>query len=337
MVLGGIALASVLQLLNLKQQLADKQAAVLALTSQNDGLQERVDALEAERRSAEERLETLKNQLIAKTGEIDQLRRATSDLQAKYDVFQFEKDRLTEQVTRLTQERDEATSRVLAMESEKRELEQAASRFRERFALLDRDYQDVAARLAELERGGQGGSGIQPMVRARMDPSVSESSGASSPRRVSVIAGTPQAVTTRAEGSKTASAASDSPSSVNVTVSAVTPEPGPSLGSGIANSSMAQTIELPPIVVRKDEAVSPHAIRSRVVETNRAHHFIILDKGAQDGVLTGMTFEVQRGGVKVAHVTAVRVRPQLSACEVAPSAADSPFPQVGDVAVQRSP
>ena len=327
LVLGGIALASVLQLLNLKQQLTDKQSAILALTTQNEQLQEQVETLEAERRSTAERLDALKTQVLAKTTETDQLRQAMSDLQAKYDVFEFEKNRLAEHVNQLTQERDDATSRLLALESEKKELEQAATRFRERFALLDRDYQQLAARLADAEHGPQG-AGIQPAVRARMDAPVSNSSS-----RALASSRSPSMSFTAAPPP---SAAAPDASSVKVTVSGMSPDSGPAVMSSVATAPMGQTIELPPIVVRKDEATGSHALRARVVEVNRAHQFIIVDQGAQDGVLTGMSFDIQRGGVKVAQATAVRVRPQLTACEVAP-APDSPFPQVGDVAVQRAP
>lgn len=337
LVLAGVAFLSVLQLLNLKQQLTDKQSAILALTTQNEQLQEEVETLEAERRSTAERLETLKTQVLAKTTEVDQLRQAMSDLQAKYDVFEFEKNRLTEQVNQLTSERDDATSRLLALEAEKKDLEQAATRFRERFALLDRDYQQLAARVTETERGQTGG-GIQSAVRARLDAPVSAGARALASSRGSSMDLRTGSVRSGSPGAARAVASVEdvSPSAVKVTVSGVSPDAGPTVMSSVAASPMAQTIELPPIVVRKDEAAGSRALRARVVEVNRAHQFIIIDQGAQDGVLTGMSFDLQRGGVKVAQATAVRVRPQLTACEVAP-APGAPFPQVGDVAVQRAP
>lgn len=96
------------------------------------------------------------------------------------------------------------------------------------------------------------------------------------------------------------------------------------------------TLELPPIIVRRDGAGISGPVRGRLVEVNQPHQFIVVDKGAVDGVRVGMTFDVLRGsgGETVAQATVVRVRPQLAACDFV--GATGGAPQVGDVAVQRN-
>ena len=98
----------------------------------------------------------------------------------------------------------------------------------------------------------------------------------------------------------------------------------------------AQTVELPPIVVRKDQSGIGLPVRGQVVEVNEAHRFVVVDKGANDGVAIGMIFDLLRAGARVAQAVAVRVRPQLAACDLVTSQSPE-FPRVGDVAIQRNP
>jgi peptidoglycan hydrolase CwlO-like protein len=94
-----------------------------------------------------------------------------------------------------------------------------------------------------------------------------------------------------------------------------------------------QAVELPPIVVRKDQAGAALPIRGRLVEVNEGHRFVVLDKGVSDGVRVGMTFDILRGGTTVAQAVAIRVRPQLAACDVIASRSPG-TPQPGDLAIQ---
>jgi cell shape-determining protein MreC len=116
-----------------------------------------------------------------------------------------------------------------------------------------------------------------------------------------------------------------------VTVSGRTEEQEPST----VTPSYSQTIELPPIVVKKDSASTALPVRAQVVEANGTKRFVVIDKGSNDGVTNGMNFDILRGGNKIAQVVAVRVRPTIAACDVS----FSQSPQVlrsGDTAVQRS-
>ena len=96
------------------------------------------------------------------------------------------------------------------------------------------------------------------------------------------------------------------------------------------------TVELPPIVVRKDQAGMSIPVRGRIVEVNEPHRFIVVDKGSMDGVHVGMTFDIVRGASTIGRATAVRVRPQLCACDILRAKTPGPL-QAGDQAVQSGP
>jgi len=95
-------------------------------------------------------------------------------------------------------------------------------------------------------------------------------------------------------------------------------------------------VELPPILVRKDQAGMAVPVRGRVLDVNDQHNFLVVDKGSVDGVRVGMVFDIVRGANTVGRASVVRVRPQLSACDIVRTKTPGPV-QSGDVAVQSSP
>jgi hypothetical protein len=111
-------------------------------------------------------------------------------------------------------------------------------------------------------------------------------------------------------------------------------------GGGLAEASsgIPGAVELPPIVVRKDQSQSSmmNSLRGRLLEVNDAHRFVVVDKGSDDGVRVGTAFDVVRGSTTVGRATAVRVHPKLSACDVVPARTPGPL-QIGDLAIQNSP
>lgn len=116
--------------------------------------------------------------------------------------------------------------------------------------------------------------------------------------------------------------------------------PGPSVSSSAATptpsiASRPGTVELPPIIVRKEQAGMSLPVQGRVVEVNTQHAFIVVDKGSADGVRPGMRFDVVRAGKTLGQATVVRVRPTLAACDLN-DLAHGPI-QTGDLAIQRSP
>ena len=100
-------------------------------------------------------------------------------------------------------------------------------------------------------------------------------------------------------------------------------------------SGASRTVELSPIIVRKDQAGVASSVQGRVVEVNEAHQFVVVDQGREDGILLGMTLDVIRGTARVGRVRVVRVRPQMSACDVIRSDTVDPL-QVGDAVAQDS-
>ena len=115
--------------------------------------------------------------------------------------------------------------------------------------------------------------------------------------------------------------------------SAAAPQSQPSPEPPSAPMAMAGSVELPPIVVRKDQAGTSAVVRGRLVEVNALHGFVVIDQGSLEGVRAGMSFDVLRGARRVGRLTAVRVRPQLSACDIVRAKTPGPL-QVGDHAVQ---
>ena len=99
------------------------------------------------------------------------------------------------------------------------------------------------------------------------------------------------------------------------------------------NPSLSGTVELPPIIVQRDQADTPAVVRARILEVNSPHNFVVVDKGSLDGVRLGMVFDILRGGGMVGRATVVRVRPQLAACDIIRANTPSLL-QVGDLAIQ---
>jgi cell division protein FtsB len=98
-------------------------------------------------------------------------------------------------------------------------------------------------------------------------------------------------------------------------------------------SAMSGAVELPPIVVRKNQAGVSIPIRGRLLEVSESHNFVVVDQGSEDGVYVGLIFDIIRGGDTIGRIVVVRVRPQLSACDIIRAKTPGPL-QVGDIAVQ---
>jgi len=81
----------------------------------------------------------------------------------------------------------------------------------------------------------------------------------------------------------------------------------------------AQSVELPPIVVRSPEAeVSKESVtyKGKVLAVNREHNFIVIDLGEEQGVKIGDLFSVYRNEQKIANVEVIQTRKNVSACDI---------------------
>ncbi len=101
-------------------------------------------------------------------------------------------------------------------------------------------------------------------------------------------------------------------------------------------------VVLPPVTVNdqspdssKSSTTSPSrstALHGRVLEVNDPQGFIVLDKGSEHGVRSGMVFDIIRGTTTIARATAVSVRPRISALDVVRTKSTVPV-LAGDMAV----
>lgn len=299
-VIGGVvAMSSFSRSAKLEQQLKLRQREMQGLRSENEELQQRMAVMESERRTLESRINDLRGQLTAEGGELGQLRGSIGDLQERTDRLEREKGELEVEVSRLTRERDETRRQLEKAVQSKKNLERAASRLRERFAMLDRDYQRLIRRIAEIQQA-HAVQAAQVSISSWSDAPASQAE----PRQ-------PSAQTLGA--------------------------PASGYAAGEAGSASAmQAVELPPIVVGKDQAAIASPVRGRIIDVNVPNRFVVVDKGANDGVHVGMRFTLTRGGETVAQGVVVRVRPRLAACDIVGSRSVG-SPQVGDLAVQFAP
>ncbi len=316
-----IVLIPVLQLVPLKQRLAilskdlaAKQQQVTSLSAQNQELQQQLVAVDDKRKEVEERVSSLRNQLASTSEELGRLR----EVEVRSKALEGENARLELEINRISQERDAVQRRVARLQEDNADLEHSVARLRNRLSLLDRDYQHLADRLAQFEK---------PSLDVVPESAPPVESPTTPPARDSSLL-TP--------GSESSHSSRSSPS-LSAPSSQGPAEASPSsMSRGPSTAMEAQSIELPPIVVRKDEAGGMPIVRARLVEVNASHRFIVIDKGATDGVRVGMTFNLVRGGGTIGQAIAVRVRPQLAACDLVGSRTAG-APQVGDLAIQRRP
>jgi len=270
------------QIKQLEQRLQLGQRQLQQLETQNQELNRQLSAFEGERKVFDEHLGALRQELSSATASLDRSRTSLDEMQHRYDELNGARSALESQMAGVAAERDEARTRAQKLEEEKTDLGRSVTRLRERLALLDRDYRQVAEQLAELQTAPRPGVNVV---------------SATGPERV---------------GS------------------------APSGGTGAAMALSPGVVELPPIVVRKDQAGMSMPVRGRIVELNEPHQFIVVDKGSMDGVHVGMALDIVRGTTPIGQASVVRVRPKLSACDIV--RAKTPVPlQIGDAAVQRSP
>ena len=295
-VIGGFVLTGqTQQIKRLEQQLSLSQQQLNDLESQRTRLREEVETLLTERQTADERLNALRAQLSSAAAELDQARASLSSLTERYETVSETTERQEAQLSSLTAERDQARRETRTLRLDNEDLTRALTRLRERLAWLDRDYRRVSERLKELDAAR-----AQPQAQAP-------------PSAVHAVAQWSPASPHRESGFAAAS-------------------PPAAVSEGTPGAVTRQTVELPPIIVRKDRGDRVKGLQAMVLEVHEPLRFVILNRGSQDGVTMGMRFDIVRSGAVVGHVTVVRVRPTLSACDVAASSAPGAI-RVGDTAI----
>ncbi len=327
-VLGTLTAFSMAQIGPLKQNIADRQQRINALIVEQEGLQQQLTELEQERKGLESRLNESVAQLTQATAEHDRLRAQVGDLQTRAQLLEEENTRLQTQVKQLSAEREQMAGKLQVSEKQARSLEESVSRLRNRLAFLDRDYQQLSTMYAQLQQAqaaeGAGAPSSSfayaaPQVQVPPAPGIQEAPfrpGAGS-------GGSPGAMIPSAMGTGAALTGGAAPNAPSQRREA----------NAIDSPIRPPTIELSPIVVRRGDAERMRSLRGQVVEVNQIHGFVVIDKGLDQGVQSGMGLDILRGGALIAHAVVIRVRPKLSACEVV-EARSPGLPQVGDLAIQ---
>jgi hypothetical protein len=264
------------------------------------------------------------------SAETDTLKQQLSDVELARQGLESRLSDMRIQMTSASNEREQLRSAVSelrlqadALASEKNRLESQASR-------LTQERDAATTRLESLESENVVLSDSAVKLRNRL--TLLDRDYQSLQEDIVALRSAPPA----------SSAAAASPVKVSGRAMGVLSEPVTPVGSWpaaappVVASMPRDSIELPPIVVRKGHAEAMRSIRSRVVDANEEHGFVVLDKGSDDGIQSGMAFEILRGDQAVGQVTAIRVRSRLSACALVGSRSSS-FPKVGDSAIQYVP
>ena len=276
-----LLIGKVQQVNQLTEQLKVSEGKVAELEGLKADLSRRIENLQTEFKQSEERITSLRTQLSSATTELERSTTNLAEFKERAERLDQERSQLQAQVASVAGERDAAKEHLQRLEKDNTELERAVGRLRERLTLLDRDYKQLADKLADVE------------ARPNSSLAIVSSSGPTS-------------------------------------------HAAPSSEATRAPSTIPGTVELPPIIVRKDQAGMSLPVRGRVLEVSEPNNFIVMDKGSMDGVRVGMVFDLLRGAGTVGRAAVVRVRPQLSACDIIRASTPGPL-QAGDVAVQSGP
>jgi len=260
------------------------------------GAQQQVVRLQAEQEELTQQLDANREELSAREERLASLRAQLSSASQELEQSRQDAHELKTRHEAIVAERDQLQGRIAGIAGERDELRARGERLAEEKEEMGRSVSRLRERLALLDRDYQKLAVQLEQIKAAPLPSLSVI-GASGPMTNS--SQPPQGYTA--------------------------PPPIPQA-----------VVELPPIIVRKDQAGMAVPVRGRVVEVNEPHGFIVVDKGSLDGVRVGMALELMRGGASVGRATVVRVRPQLAACDIVRARSPGPI-QSGDVAVQAGP
>lgn len=258
--------------------------------------QQQAAQLESQSRELNQQLEELLKERKAASERVTSLRTQLSSATTELEQSRQRLEELQGRYDALAAEQVQDQARLAAVTGERDEAKRAAQRLEQEKGTLQRSVTRLRERLAWLDRDYR-----QAVEKLAQMESTSQHNSPPTP-------------------------AASRPD-----VSAAPPASSSALRPSA--SAMAGTVELPPIIVRKDQAGMVIPIRGRVLEVDTQHNFMIVDRGSMDGVRMGMVFDILRGGAQIGRATVIRIRPRLTACETPPPGTSSSF-QVGDVAVQ---
>ena len=227
-----------------------------------------------------------------------QLSSATADLQRSRETV----EELTGRYDQLSGERTQLEAQVAGLTSEREEAKRKAQQLEQQLEQSSTEFERAASCLRERLR-------LLDRDYRQLAEQLTKQQASTPPPNIEIVGTIPSPPTSTA--------------------------PNTSMGGNSA-SAISGSVELPPIIVRKDQAGMTTTVRGRLLDVNESHNFVVVDKGSDDGVRVGMVLDVLRGAASVGRVSVVRVRPQLSACDII-RAKTAGLLQAGDTAVQSSP
>ena len=270
------------------------------------GQMQQTKRLEQELNSARQQIQDFQNQNLQLTEQINGLQDERKELEGRINAVREQLTSVTTQLERSQLTLQEAEARQSWLSEERTHLQtQVAS------LTTERDTANTRIRTLEQDKAERERS----LSRARQRIAFLDREYRKAADRVAQLELMPNA-------------------GVNV-IGSVGPSSGPAASASTpAPSAISGAVELPPIVVQKDQSAAMGTpVRGRLLEVNSPHRFVVVDKGSDDGVRVGMAFDVVRGSATVGRATAVRVHPKLSACDIIPARTPGPL-QAGDLAVQ---
>ncbi|MBI4341356.1 MAG: hypothetical protein HY598_03645 [Candidatus Omnitrophica bacterium] len=275
---------------------ATKQRQITQLTAALGQSRQQIQQLEAEREMLAGQLETQRAELQARDERLASLRAQLASASKDLEQSSQVLQELKQRYDTLAKDQEGLQGQLARVTGERDEVRKRAELLEQGKQELERSVGRLRERLALLDRDYRKLSDQLAQLQAAPLPTLTVV-GAAGP----TISAEPSVTTTDA-----------------------------------APSIVQAVVELPPIVVRKDQAGMAMPVRARVLEVSAPHNFIVVDKGSVDGVRVGMAFDLVRGANTVGRATVVRVRPQLSACDLVRAKTPGPV-QAGDLAVQSGP
>ena len=267
-----------------------------------------------------QQLARLKRDLLASQQQVAQLTTQNQDLTRKLDAFQTDRNSLTERVTSLRSELTTASgelerSRVMLEDLKGRyeQLTKTHLELQSQLANMTAERDEAKKRVARLEEENKDFERSASRVRERLTL-LDRDYKQLADKLVKLDA------ERAAENAAVLTKVVSTPDSKVPALLAAAPDaPG--------------TVELPPIIVGRDQPGMSVPLRGRLLDVNEPQNFVVVDKGSLEGVRVGMTLNILRGTATVGRVNVIRVRPHLSACDIIRSKTPGPL-QPGDVAVQ---
>ncbi|MBI2094233.1 MAG: hypothetical protein HYT88_05895 [Candidatus Omnitrophica bacterium] len=261
--------------------------------------QQQVSELEAKKNALAQELSELQKERGSLSERIDTMRTQLSSSNTELEEVRSSLQSIQVRYDQLNTERDRLKAQLATTTSERDEYRQQVQHLEEEKSEVQRALKRWRERLALLDRDYR--KVTEELAQLKAAPKQTE------PPPVNVVGVIPQ------------------PPAPKLPPSGI---PSPSV-----TSSASGMVELPPIVVRKDQAATVSGIRGRVLEVNEVQNFVVVDRGSTDGVSVGMSFDFLRGSEVVGRATVIRVRPRLSACDIIGSATVGPI-LPGDTVVQ---